>query len=130
LSQSYAFEALRRYCTAADHYHALQFDSITPKQLCSISEAVRIKSGSWDISNRIFVYSTLNHIKYLLPNGDTGIIRTLDVPLYITKAVDKQVCADTYSFLQIVVPAVVTESVTTSPCALEVVQAIRAAAVV
>jgi len=27
----------------------------------------------------VFVYSTLNHIKYCLINGDSGIIRTLDV---------------------------------------------------
>lgn len=28
----------------------------------------------------MLVYTTLNHIKYCLPNGDHGIIRTLDVP--------------------------------------------------
>ena len=31
------------------------------------------------------MYTTLNHIKYCLPNGDHGIIRTLDVPVYLTK---------------------------------------------
>eukprot|EP00752_Nemacystus_decipiens_P007324 g6553.t1 len=64
-------------------------------QLATVSETVRVKSGAWDTNNRIFVYSTLNHIKYLLPNGDTGIIRTLDVPLYLTKAVGKKLfCLD------------------------------------
>ncbi|KAM2135797.1 hypothetical protein ACFX1R_005636 [Malus domestica] len=29
--------------------------------------------------------SNLNHIKYCLPNGDSRIIRTLDVPVYTTK---------------------------------------------
>jgi hypothetical protein len=33
----------------------------------------------------VLLYTTLNHIKYCLPNGDSGIIRTLDVPLYITR---------------------------------------------
>ncbi|CAN0464542.1 unnamed protein product, partial [Hapterophycus canaliculatus] len=34
-------------------------------------------------------------VQYLLPNGDTGIIRTLDVPLYLTKAVGKKLfCLD------------------------------------
>ena len=33
----------------------------------------------------VLVYTTLNHIKYCLPNGDHGIIRTLDVPVYLTK---------------------------------------------
>ena len=42
-------------------------------------------SGAWD-GNDIFVFSTLNHIKYLLANGDHGIIRTLDVPIYLSSA--------------------------------------------
>lgn len=53
-------------------------------QLCSINENIRVKSGSWDDSN-VFVYTTSNHIKYALTNGDHGIIRTLDLPVYITK---------------------------------------------
>jgi coatomer protein complex subunit alpha (xenin) len=41
------------------------------------------------------LYTTLNHVKYCLANGDTGIIRTLDVPVYITKAHQKQLyCLD------------------------------------
>lgn len=65
------------------------------EQLCSISETVRVKSGAWDINNRIFVYTTLNHIKYCLANGDTGIIRTLDVPIYITRVQQQQLfCLD------------------------------------
>ncbi|KAM1123162.1 hypothetical protein FF1_004564 [Malus domestica] len=35
--------------------------------------------------NGVFIYTTLNHIKYCLPNGDSRIIRILDVPVYITK---------------------------------------------
>ena len=51
--------------------------------------------GAWDSCNRIFLYTTLNHVKYCLANGDTGIIRTLDVPVYITKAHQKQLyCLD------------------------------------
>jgi len=37
-------------------------------QLCSISENIRVKSGSWDEKN-VFVYTTSNHIKYALTNG-------------------------------------------------------------
>lgn len=43
-----------------------------------------LQSAAWDASG-VLVYTTLNHIKYCLPNGDSGIIRTLDVPVYITK---------------------------------------------
>ena len=42
------------------------------------------QSAAWD-DNGVLVYTTLNHVKYCLPNGDSGIIRTLDVPVYITK---------------------------------------------
>jgi coatomer protein complex subunit alpha (xenin) len=54
------------------------------EQLCMVHETIRIKSGAWD-GNEVFVYSTLNHIKYCLVNGDNGIIRTLDVPVYISR---------------------------------------------
>ncbi|KAB2088065.1 hypothetical protein ES319_A04G149400v1 [Gossypium barbadense] len=60
---------------------------ITNKKLvhrCTLHETIRVKSGAWD-DNGVFIYSTLNHIKYCLPNGDCGIIRTLEVPIYITK---------------------------------------------
>lgn len=33
-----------------------------------IHETIRIKSGAWDDSG-VFVYSTLNHIKYCLAQG-------------------------------------------------------------
>ncbi|KAL6511818.1 hypothetical protein OROGR_021415 [Orobanche gracilis] len=51
---------------------------------CTLHETIRVKSGAWD-DNGIFIYTTLTHIKYCLPNGDSGIIKTLDVPVYITK---------------------------------------------
>lgn len=51
---------------------------------CTLHETIRVKSGAWD-DNGVFIYTTLNHIKYCLPNGDSGIIKTLDVPVYITK---------------------------------------------
>ncbi|KAK7259912.1 hypothetical protein RIF29_25527 [Crotalaria pallida] len=51
---------------------------------CTLHETIRVKSGAWD-DNGVFIYTTLNHIKYCLANGDSGIIKTLDVPIYITK---------------------------------------------
>lgn len=63
-------------------------------QLCSIHEIIRVKSGVWDESG-VFVYTTLNHIKYALPEGDNGIIRTLDMPIYVSKVKGNQVyCLD------------------------------------
>ena len=55
------------------------------EQLCSVAETVRIKSGAWD-DRGVFIYTTLNHAKYLLPrSGDTGIVRSLDEVLYLTR---------------------------------------------
>lgn len=50
----------------------------------SMHETIRIKSAAWDESG-VLLYSTLNHIKYTLLNGDNGIIKTLENTLYITK---------------------------------------------
>ncbi|KAF9586896.1 hypothetical protein IFM89_039873, partial [Coptis chinensis] len=60
----------------------------------TIHETIRVKSGGWD-DNGVFIYTTLNHMKYCLPNGDSGIIMTLDVPLYVAKVYQKVVfCLD------------------------------------
>jgi coatomer protein complex subunit alpha (xenin) len=81
-------------------------------QSAMVHETIRIKSGAWDDSG-IFIYSTLNHIKYALPQGfvlrlsrrlpnsrfslnsDNGIIKTLDQPVYLTRVKGKVVhCLD------------------------------------
>lgn len=56
----------------------------------SLHETIRIKSASWDDSD-VLLYSTLNHIKYTLLNGDNGIIKTLENTLYITKVSQNKV---------------------------------------
>ncbi|KAH8925535.1 hypothetical protein BT69DRAFT_1216366, partial [Atractiella rhizophila] len=70
---------------------------ITNKTLSTskwIHETIRIKSGAWDDSG-VFVYSTLNHIKYALPEGDSGIIKTLEQPVYLTRVKGKLIhCLD------------------------------------
>ena len=47
----------------------------------------------------MLVYTTLNHIKYCLPNGDSGIIRTLDVPVYITQVASCRHCMQLWRHL-------------------------------
>lgn len=82
--------------------------------MCLIHETIKVKSGAWDESG-VFLYSTLNHIKYALPQGyilqrllgfnfrvsnakpisDNGIIRTVEQPVYLTKVKGKNVaCLD------------------------------------
>jgi len=51
---------------------------------CTVHD-VRMKSGAWHPSG-VFLYTTLTHLKFCLPNGDTGIIRTLDVPIFLVAA--------------------------------------------
>jgi len=51
--------------------------------LCTVNENMRLKSAGWEDSG-VLIYTTSNHIKYALTNGDHGIIRTLDLPIYIT----------------------------------------------
>ena len=38
------------------------------EQLCLVHETIKVKSGSWD-EKGVFIYTTLNHIKYCLPQG-------------------------------------------------------------
>ncbi|CAA6671832.1 unnamed protein product [Spirodela intermedia] len=64
--------------------HAIVIASKKLVHRCTLHETIRVKSGAWD-ENGVFIYTTLNHVKYCLPNGDSGIIRTLDVPIYITR---------------------------------------------
>ena len=62
--------------------------------LCSITETTKVKSGAWDDSG-VFIYTISNHIKYALTNGDYGIIRTLDLPIYISRIRNNSVyCLD------------------------------------
>ncbi|KAL9126600.1 MAG: hypothetical protein Q9217_004374 [Psora testacea] len=52
------------------------------EQVSTLHETIRIKSAAWDDAG-ILLYSTLNHIKYTLLNGDNGIVRTLDQTVYL-----------------------------------------------
>lgn len=74
--------------------HSVTICSRNMEPLCSVNENTRVKSGAWDDSG-VFIYTTSNHIKYAITNGDHGIIRTLDLPIYITRVKGDQVfCLD------------------------------------
>ena len=64
------------------------------EQVSTLHETIRIKSATWDDSG-VLLYSTLNHIKYTLLNGDNGIVRTLDQTVYLVKVKARSVyCLD------------------------------------
>lgn len=77
-------------CVALLSKHAIVIASKKLVHRYTFHETIRVKSGGWD-DNGVFIYTTLNHIKYCLPNGDSGIIRTLDVPIYITKVAGNKI---------------------------------------
>ena len=60
------------------------------EQVSTLHETIRIKSATWDDSG-VLLYSTLNHIKYTLLNGDNGIVRTLDQTVYLVKVKGRNV---------------------------------------
>lgn len=54
------------------------------EQVSTLHETIRIKSATWDDAG-VLLYSTLNHVKYSLLNGDNGIVRTLDQTVYLVR---------------------------------------------
>ncbi|RMD41567.1 hypothetical protein DV735_g3581, partial [Chaetothyriales sp. CBS 134920] len=74
--------------------HNVTIVNKTLEQISTLHETIRIKSATWDDSG-VLLYSTLNHIKYSLLNGDNGIVRTLDQTVYLVKVKGKSVyCLD------------------------------------
>ncbi|KAG2008409.1 coatomer subunit alpha-2 [Coprinopsis cinerea AmutBmut pab1-1] len=74
--------------------HTITIANKNFSQHSMVHETIRIKSGAWDDSG-VFIYSTLNHVKYCLPQGDHGVICTLDNPVYLTRVKGKTVyCLD------------------------------------
>ncbi|KAF6000986.1 hypothetical protein F1559_000612 [Cyanidiococcus yangmingshanensis] len=63
--------------------HTLWLANRNLERLAFIHETMRIKSAAWDES-QVLLYSTMSHLKYCLPNGDSGIVCTLREPLYLT----------------------------------------------
>ncbi|KAF1984474.1 Coatomer, alpha subunit [Aulographum hederae CBS 113979] len=63
-------------------------------QVSTLHETIRIKSATWDDAG-VLLYSTLNHIKYTLMNGDNGIVRTLDQTVYLVRVKGRNIyCLD------------------------------------
>ena len=64
------------------------------EQISTLHETIRIKSAAWDDAG-ILLYSTLNHVKYTLLNGDNGIVRTLDQTVYLIRVKNRALyCLD------------------------------------
>ncbi len=57
-------------------------------KVCSIDDRFNVKSLIWNVDN-VIIYNTINHIKYALLNGDTGILKCMDFPCYLFKVITK-----------------------------------------
>ena len=85
-------EAMTRVALLSKHSVTLADKKL--QNSCTVHEAMRVKSAAFD-ANDILIYTTLNHLKYCLPNGDNGIIKTLDDCVYVTRVVGSAVfCLD------------------------------------
>lgn len=74
--------------------HNVTIVTKTLEQVSTLHETIRIKSATWDDAG-VLLYSTLNHIKYSLLNGDNGIVRTLDQTVYLVRVKARTVyCLD------------------------------------
>lgn len=74
--------------------HNVTIVTKTLEQVSTLHETIRIKSASWDDAG-VLLYSTLNHVKYTLLNGDNGIVRTLDQTVYLVRVKGRNVyCLD------------------------------------
>ena len=74
--------------------HNVTIVTKTLEQVSTLHETIRIKSAAWDDAG-VLLYSTLNHIKYTLLNGDNGIVRTLDQTVYLVRVKARSVhCLD------------------------------------
>ncbi|XXQ31474.1 Coatomer subunit alpha [Plasmodiophora brassicae] len=73
----------RKYCAIVSKFVIYICGGADLADIATLTENARIKGGAWD-TDGVFIYTTSNHIKYCLSTGDSGIIRTLDVPVYIT----------------------------------------------
>lgn len=72
--------------------HTINIATRTLEIVASLHETIRIKSATWD-DNGVLLYSTLNHLKYSLLNGDHGIIKTLDNTVYLARVKGSKVYA-------------------------------------
>ena len=74
--------------------HNVTIVTKTLEQVSTLHETIRIKSATWDDAG-VLLYSTLNHVKYTLLNGDSGIVRTLDQTVYLVRVKGRNVyCLD------------------------------------
>lgn len=77
-------EVLNEYVAFIYKYNIV-ITTIDLNYLCTAHEYVRIKSGVWDTEHSVLIYNTFSHLKYILVNGENGLIKYMDEPVYLFK---------------------------------------------
>lgn len=67
--------------------NSVTISTIDLSKASTFHDGSKIKSGIW--KETFLIYTTKTHIKYFLPNGDNGIIRSISFRGYIACALDK-----------------------------------------
>ncbi|GAB67477.1 coatomer alpha subunit [Plasmodium cynomolgi strain B] len=79
-------EILKEHNIAFVFKYNVVLTTIDLVHLCTVHEYIRVKSGVWDEENKnVFIYNTLSHLKYILINGERGLIKCLENPVYLFK---------------------------------------------
>jgi len=55
----------------------------------TIQEKFNVTSAAWNVDD-VLLYTTQNHLKYSLLNGDFGILQCLEAPIYLIQVKDNQ----------------------------------------
>merc|ERR1712176_385183 len=79
-----------RRCALLAKFSVMICDS-SLNDICTIYENAKVKSGAWANNGQVYIYTTVTHMKYALPSGDAGIIKTLDEVLYIAAIIGSNV---------------------------------------
>mmetsp|Transcript_33418 Transcript_33418/g.30413 ORF Transcript_33418/g.30413 Transcript_33418/m.30413 type:complete len:504 (-) Transcript_33418:1241-2752(-) len=58
----------------------------------TVQEKFNITSAVWNIDN-VLIYTTSNHLKYSIINGDHGILKCIEVPFYLVYVKDNEALA-------------------------------------
>jgi len=66
--------------------HDIQITTPQLKPVRKIEETIKLKSLVWDARLPVLLYTTSSHLKYVLSNGDGGVLKTLRDPQYLVKA--------------------------------------------
>ncbi|EWC77901.1 hypothetical protein C923_01396 [Plasmodium falciparum UGT5.1] len=81
-------EVIKDYIAFVFKYNIV-ITTIDLQHLCTTHEYIRIKSGIWDErknnNSNVFIYNTLSHLKYILINGEKGLIKYMDETVYLFK---------------------------------------------